>query len=146
MKIKTILLLLALCVTMGVSAQQTDKTFTVKGVSFVMKSVAGGTFQMGNVGINERPIHSVTLSSYYIGQTEVTQALWEAVMGSNPSNFKGNNLPVEQVLGMTARRLSQGSTNRRDRSSACPQKQNGNMLLTAVNTAGGINTAGAIQH
>ena len=97
MKIKTILLLLALCVTMGVSAQQTDKTFTVKGVSFVMKPVAGGKFQMGSIGINEKPIHSVTLDSYYIGQTEVTQALWEAVMGSNPSNFKGNNLPVEQV-------------------------------------------------
>ena len=97
MKIKTAILLLALCVTMGVSAQQTDKTFTVKGVSFVMKPVAGGTFQMGSIGINEKPIHSVTLDSYYIGQTEVTQALWEAVMGSNPSNFKGNNLPVEQV-------------------------------------------------
>jgi formylglycine-generating enzyme required for sulfatase activity len=98
MKIKTAILFLALCVTMGVSAQQTDKTFTVKGVSFVMKPVAGGTFQMGyNLAYDECPVHSVTLSSYYIGKTEVTQALWEAVMGSNPSSFKGNNLPVEQV-------------------------------------------------
>jgi hypothetical protein len=81
-----------------VSAQQTDNTFTVKGVSFVMKPVAGGTFQMGyNLAYDECPVHSVTLSSYYIGKTEVTQALWEAVMGSNPSSFKGNNLPVEQV-------------------------------------------------
>ena len=46
---------------------------------------------------DERPVHSVTLSSYSIGETEVTQALWTAVMGSNPSNFKGNNLPVEKV-------------------------------------------------
>ena len=41
--------------------------------------------------------HQVTLSDYYIGQTEVTQALWKAVMGSNPSFFKGDNLPVECV-------------------------------------------------
>ena len=41
--------------------------------------------------------HSVTLSDYYIGETEVTQALWLAVMGWNPSWNKGNNLPVEQV-------------------------------------------------
>ena len=98
MKIKTILLFLALCVTMGVSAQQTDKTFTVKRVSFVMKPVAGGTFQMGyNLAYGECPVHSVTLSSYYIGQTEVTQALWQAVMGKNPSYFTGNDLPVETV-------------------------------------------------
>ena len=37
------------------------------------------------------------MSSYYIGETEVTQALWKAVMGSNPSEFKGDDLPVEQV-------------------------------------------------
>ena len=48
--------------------------------------------------INHVPsFHNVTLSSYYIGQTEVTQELWKAVMGSNPSYFKGDNLPVEQV-------------------------------------------------
>jgi len=39
----------------------------------------------------------VTLSTYYIGRTEVTQALWEAVMGSNPSRFKGDNNSVECV-------------------------------------------------
>ena len=90
--------------TASANGQQTDKTFTVKGVTFVMKSVAGGTFQMGatpeqNLSAwgNEKPAHSVTLSSYYIGQTEVIQALWQAVMGSNPSRSKGNNLPVETV-------------------------------------------------
>ena len=46
---------------------------------------------------DEKPVHSVTLSSYSIGQTEVTQALWTAVMGSNPSANKGDNLPVEKV-------------------------------------------------
>lgn len=46
---------------------------------------------------NEKPTHSVTLSDYYIGKFEVTQELWQAVMGNNPSYFKGNNLPVEKV-------------------------------------------------
>ena len=76
-----------------------NKTYTVNGVSFTMVGVAGGTFQMGsNDGDgNEKPVHNVTLSSYYIGQTEVTQKLWTAVMGSNPSIWKGDNLPVEMV-------------------------------------------------
>ena len=74
-------------------------TFTVKGVSFNMVYVQGGTFQMGsNTGdIDEKPIHNVTLSPYKIGQTEVTQELWEAVMGSNPSKFVGLKRPVENV-------------------------------------------------
>lgn len=46
---------------------------------------------------DEKPTHQVTLSDYYIGETEVTQALWKAVMGRNPSNFSGTNLPVEMV-------------------------------------------------
>ncbi len=76
---------------------------SVKGVTFEMVPVEGGTFTMGaadddNYAFNwEKPAHEVTLSSYYIGKTEVTQALWKAVMGSNPSRFKGDNLPVEQV-------------------------------------------------
>ena len=78
-----------------------EETFTVNGVSFTMKLVEGGTFQMGSndsdAERDEKPVHSVTLSNYYIGETEVTQALWKAVMGSNPSSFKGDNMPVEQV-------------------------------------------------
>ena len=81
-----------------------DKNFFVNGVSFKMVAVKGGTFTMGatseqgsDVDSDEKPTHSVTLSDYYIGETEVTQALWEAVMGSNPSYFKGSNLPVEYV-------------------------------------------------
>lgn len=78
--------------------------FTVNGVSFEMVHVEGGTFRMGATSeqeddaySDEKPVHSVILSSYYIGKTEVTQALWQAVMGSNPSNFKGADLPVECV-------------------------------------------------
>ena len=73
------------------------KVYTVNGVSFKMIAVKGGTFQMGSDdGYNA--VHQVTLSDYYIGETEVTQELWNAVMGSNPSNFTGNmQHPVEQV-------------------------------------------------
>ena len=77
---------------------------TVNGVTFVMVPVKGGTFMMGATseqgsdGIDrERPVHEVTLDSYSIGQTEVTQDLWTAVMGSNPSYFRGGQYPVERV-------------------------------------------------
>jgi formylglycine-generating enzyme required for sulfatase activity len=62
--------------------------------------VEGGTFQMGSSSgdDDEKPVHSVTLSSFNIGKYEVTQAQWKAVMGSNPSNFSGcDNCPVESV-------------------------------------------------
>lgn len=78
--------------------------YTVNGVKFKMVAVAGGTFTMGatseqgsDAAAAEKPTHKVTVSSFYIGQTEVTQELWQAVMGSNPSNFKGAKLPVERV-------------------------------------------------
>ena len=81
-----------------------NKMYTVNGISFKMIAVPGGTFTMGatdeqgsDAYSNEKPTHSVTLSNYMIGETEVTQALWEAVMGSNPSSFGGANKPVEQV-------------------------------------------------
>ena len=84
-------------------ARRGIQTFTVNGVSFKMIRVEGGSFLMGAPGNDseafdwEKPQHRVTLSDYYIGQTEVTQALWTAVMGSNPSNWLGDNLPVERV-------------------------------------------------
>ncbi len=68
-----------------------------------MVYVAGGTFMMGaslyDPGAygDERPAHSVTLSGYYIGRYEVTQKQWVRIMGSNPSRWKGDNLPVENV-------------------------------------------------
>ncbi len=81
-----------------------NEIFTVNGVTFTMIAVEGGTFQMGatseqggDADSDEKPVHSVTLSDYYIGETEVTQELWEAVMGSNPSDFKGSQNPVEKV-------------------------------------------------
>ena len=77
-----------------------DKVYTVNGVSFTMIAVKGGTFQLGSDDWfdNEKPVHQVTLSDYYIGETEVTQELWNAVMGSKPSNYTGNmQRPVEMV-------------------------------------------------
>ena len=79
--------------------------FTVGGVSFKMIPVEGGTFTMGATAEQgsdaydwEKPAHEVTLSSYCIGEAEVTQALWQAVMGSSPSYFTGNlQRPVERV-------------------------------------------------
>ena len=77
---------------------------TVGGVNYKFVRVEAGTFYMGatseqqDPGDCEKPVHKVTLTrNYYIGKTEVTQALWKAVMGSNPSDFKGDNKPVENV-------------------------------------------------
>ena len=74
------------------------------GVSIDMVRVEAGTFTMGATpemkepDDDEKPTHQVTLTNdYYIGKYEVTQALWQAVMGNNPSYSKGNNLPVERV-------------------------------------------------
>ena len=74
------------------------------GISIDMVRVEAGTFTMGATpemkypNADETPTHRVTLTNdYYIGKYEVTQALWKAVMGNNPSKFKGDNLPVEQV-------------------------------------------------
>ena len=83
---------------------ESSKTYTVNGVSFTMIGVEGGTFVMGSLDDDsdaddhEKPAHLVTLSSYYIGETEVTQELWQAVMGRNPSSFRGDmQRPVECV-------------------------------------------------
>lgn len=80
-----------------------DFVLKVKGIEYPMVFVEGGTF---NMGTNRKsvcdynrcyPVHQVTISNYHIGKYEVTQDLWEAVMESNPSYFKGKRRPVEQV-------------------------------------------------
>lgn len=91
------------------------KSFTANGVSFRMIAVKGGTFTMGATQIQEdfqddldvthsqqdKPAHQVTLTyNYYIGETEVTQELWRAVMGTNPSRLNGvgyEQHPVDSV-------------------------------------------------
>ena len=79
--------------------QPSMKTFTVNGVTFRMILVESGTFTMGateeqgtSIKSNELPLHEVTLSSYYIGETPITQELWVAVMGgSNTSYFSSRH-------------------------------------------------------
>ena len=109
MKRFCILLFIVLMTTAALAQKRADKsletiTFTVNGVSFEMVYVEGGTFTMGATAEQgadafdwEKPAHSVTLSSFMIGKTEVTQELWQAVMGCNPSYFKGSKRPVENV-------------------------------------------------
>lgn len=87
------------------SNHPSKNSYVVNGVEFNMIKVSGGTFQMGATSEQssfyydkELPVHQVTLSDYYIGETEVTQELWKRVMGSNPSGFSGSSkLPVENV-------------------------------------------------
>lgn len=89
---------------------ETDaNTFTVDGVTFNMVTVEGGTFMMGAMAgdsdayDDEKPAHSVTLSTFRIAETEVTQALWQAVMGTNPSPYTDDlNCPVENVSWVDA--------------------------------------------
>jgi formylglycine-generating enzyme required for sulfatase activity len=86
------------------NAIRSRQTFTVNGVSFTMIGVEGGTFTMGatseqvnDASSAEKPSHQVTLSDFYIGETVVTQELWKAVMGSNPSHYTGSQNPVDKV-------------------------------------------------
>ena len=82
-----------------------NRTFTVNGVSFTMIAVKGGSYTMGctseqvaDCENDEKPAHNEYVSDFMIGETEVTQALWQAVMGSNPSYFTGDmQRPVEKV-------------------------------------------------
>ena len=74
------------------------------GITIEMVKVEAGTFMMGatsemqNPYDDEKPVHQVALTNdYYMSKYEVTQALWQAVTGKNPSKFKGDNLPVERV-------------------------------------------------
>ena len=104
MVFKCVMIVIMLSVVSFSASGQKNEKFEVNGVTFEMVYVPGGTFTMGataeqgdDVWNGEKPAHSVTLSGYYIGKYEVTQAQWMAVMGNNPSNFKGDNLPVERV-------------------------------------------------
>jgi len=73
-----------------------------------MVLVEGGTFTMGctseqtNCYSDEKPTHQVTVDGFLMGKYEVTQELWQSVMGNNPSKFKGSKRPVEQVYWYAA--------------------------------------------
>ena len=90
----------------GGTTPPADKTYTVDGVSFTMKSIAAVTDgTVGHSGYSNNNEHTVSLTAYWIGETEVTQEMWQAVMGNNPSGFNGSpdgtevqeKRPVENV-------------------------------------------------
>jgi formylglycine-generating enzyme required for sulfatase activity len=88
---------------------KTNQTFTVNGVSFKMVYVQGGTFTMGctseqvnECNPEEKPAHTVTLSDFYMGETEVTQELWETVMGSTVRELRDIGNPNWQIRGEVA--------------------------------------------
>lgn len=89
--------------SVSVSDSDDGLVFTVAGVQFTMVYVKGGNFWMGtssnknDVDKDERPAHEVTLNDFYIGQTEVTQELWEAVIGSSSRKVVGHNLPMTYI-------------------------------------------------
>ena len=84
------------------TAKSNGETVQLDGIEFVF--VSGGTFTMGctseqgdDCSDGEKPAHRVTVSDFYMGKFEITQAQWKAVMGDNPSSVKGDNLPVDKV-------------------------------------------------
>ena len=100
------IVLFVLSAIVSCNSMLSDTDFEVNGVKFRMIAVEGGSFMMGatpgqgdDARENEKPAHKVTVDDFLIGETEVTQELWFAVMGNNPSRFKNDqgNYPVENV-------------------------------------------------
>ncbi len=84
------------------TAAYADGILTLAGQRYELASIPSGTFQMGSDSAaatpGEQPVHPVTISGFRMGRTEVTQGVWRAVMGSNPSAFRrGDNYPVENI-------------------------------------------------
>lgn len=93
--------IIAFIIWLNPQPESTTETFIVNGVSFNMVKVKGNTFTMGSsssdADSNEKPVVQRTLSDFYIGEYEVTQRLWDAVMHSNPSSTVGDYLPVHNI-------------------------------------------------
>ena len=103
-ELKIILPLLMLLLPLGTQAQSKSnlRILKVKGVTYKMRLVEGGRFMMGalpqdTLADADEVRHQETVGDYYIGETEVTQALWEVVMHKNRSKQKGADMPVEYV-------------------------------------------------
>ena len=102
--LKVVLPLLMLLLPLGTQAQSkwNLRILKVKGVTYKMRLVEGGRFMMGalpqdTLADADEVRHQETVGDYYIGETEVTQALWEVVMPKNRSKQKGADMPVEYV-------------------------------------------------
>ena len=86
----------------GVKQQEVEKkTYTDSTTEMEFVYVKGGCYQMGDTfgdgDSDEKPVHKVCIDGFYMGKYEVTQNQWRTIMGNNPSDFKGENRPVEQV-------------------------------------------------
>jgi len=85
------------------TTQRTDEALILdcgNGVKMELALIPAGTFTMGadDGSEDQKPPHPVTISKpFHIGKHEVTQKQWQAVMGENPSRFKGDGLPVENI-------------------------------------------------
>ena len=87
----------AYCPPIELTIPEGSVTYTVNGVEFQMVPVDGGTFMMGGTSTQNTPIHQVTLSSYWIGLTEVTVGLWKAVMGSFDMEMYEDDQPASNM-------------------------------------------------
>jgi len=90
------------------STSLSNRSTSLSNLTLELVYVEGGTFQMGGTKHdNEQPVHAVTVPEFRMGKYPITQAQYEAVMGTNPSYFKGKNRPVEQVSWHNAREFCQ---------------------------------------
>ena len=104
-----------------------------------MVHVQGGTFTMGRTSSkaywcddSDKPAHQVTVGSFYICKYEVTQKLWKAFMGSNPSWTKADNMPVEWVNWVTAQKFIRKLNAFSGKKFRLPPRRNGSMPLVAA--------------
>ncbi|MCC6680900.1 MAG: SUMF1/EgtB/PvdO family nonheme iron enzyme [Phycisphaeraceae bacterium] len=100
--------------------------FVIPDLNLIMKAIPAGSFMMGatdpqNLRGDEQPQHKVTLSAFWLGQCEVTQAQWRAVMGNNPSAFVGDDLPVESISWEDAMAFCQKLNQREAAAGRLPQ-------------------------
>lgn len=102
------LLLVRLAIIVAATGLPVAATASETGPDIPMVLVKGGCYSMGDTfgdgGIDEKPVHDVCVSDFYLGKYEVTQGEWTGVMGTNPSQYrKGDNYPVENVSWADAR-------------------------------------------
>ena len=103
-KLRGALLFLLFLLPLGMQAQTTPglRVLKVKGVTYRMRLVEGGSFMMGalpgdTLADADEVRRKVAVKSFYMGETEVTQELWDAIMPENNSKQKGAKMPVEYI-------------------------------------------------
>ena len=110
-----------------------SRDFTINDVSFKMIKVEASHFNMGDETYDNCKIHEVFISNdYYIGETVVTQELWESIMGNNPSHFIDKKNLLIVLVGKFVSNLFTILILKQKRNSDYQLKQNGNLLLVVV--------------